>query len=260
MLTLDGVPLDDPAGRFYVLAASRVRNPPTVIVNDLSVPGQHGALPGGTRVYGPGTVTLAMRMRGGTYASAMTSYTALMALMGVQRTVRTLLDDEVGQSAGIYLVSISDLEQNTRRMWTCGITLSIPRAFWRDATDTTVDLSTTAGTKTPTALQGGSAPILDPVFVAEGNGASTDFKVTDTATLTYLRFVGTVPSGQSVRIEPDTASAWLVSTGAPWNGGTDTSGLLTMGPGQFVLSPGMSFTITKTGATGTQVRARRAYL
>ena len=61
-------------------------------------------------------------------------------------------------------------------------------------------------------------------------------------------------------IEPDTASAWLVPSASPWNGGTDASGLLTVGPGQFVLSPGSGFTIAKTGTTNTQVRARRAYL
>lgn len=260
MLTLDGALLDDAAGRFYVLATSQVRNPPTVVVSDVNVPGQHGVIPGNLSVYGPGSVILSMRVRGGTYAAMLANYTALMAAVGVRRVPRTLLDTEINQQASVQLVSVSEFRQVFRKMGDCTVTLSIPRSFWRDSADLTVDLGTTGGTQTPGALQGGSAPILDPVFVSVGNGASTDFKVTDDETLTSFRFVGTVPGGQSVRIEPDTASAYLVTSGSPWNGGTDASGLLTVGPGQFVLSPGSGFTIAKTGSTNTQVRARRAYL
>jgi hypothetical protein len=260
MLTLSGLPLDDPAGRFYPLATSRVRNPPAVVVSDVNVPGQHGMLPGGNGVYGPGSVILNMRVRGGSYSAMMASYSALMFLVGLRRVPRTMIDTELNQMAAVQLVSVSDLEQNFRQMSSCTVTFSVPRAFWEDTTDTTVDLGTGAGAMTPSALVGGSAPILAPVFAIVGNGASTDFRVSDSATGTYFRFVGNVPAGQSVRIEPDTASAWLVSPADPWNGGTDVSGLLTIGPGQFVLSPGVSFLITKTGSTQTQLRARRAYL
>lgn len=262
MLTLDGVPLDDAAERFYVLAASRVRNPPAIVVNDVTVPGMHGVIPSNTSVYGPGLVTLTMRVRGNSYAALMANYTALMAAVGVRRVTRTLVDTEIAQQASVQLTSISDLEQNVlRRMSTCTVTFSIPRSFWRDASDTTVDLGTTAGAKAPGALTGGSAPIVDPVFVVAGmNLFVTNFKVTDDASLSYFEVVGSVPAASAVRIEPDTASAWLVPVAEPWNGGTDVSDFVTLGPGQFVLTPGSGFTITKTGTTNTQVRARRAYL
>lgn len=261
MLTLDGVPLDDPSGRFYVLAASRVRTPPAVVVNDVTVPGQHGVIPSNTSVYGPGSAVLTMRVRGGSYTALMANYTALMAAVGIRRVARTLVDTEIAQQASVQPVSISDLEQNVlRKMATCAVTFSIPRSFWRDTADITVDLGTTAGTKTPSALTGGSAPILDPLFVVAG-GNFTNITITDDAAITYCNLTGNIPAGQSVRIEPDPGLAWLVPSGSPWGGGTDVSGFLTLGPGQFSLTSGSGFTITRVSpATNTQVRARRAYL
>lgn len=259
--TLGGVALDDPAGRWTLNSDSRVRMPPPVVVNDVALPGRHGVLPG-LPVAGPGGSVLAFDLVASGYDQLLANHHALLAFCGPRPGLRTLVDGDY--RALVQYVSATELEvvagdTNAR----VAVTFSIPSGFWQDAATTTVDLGGTDGTKTPAALQGGTAPIVDPVFVVEGGGAGTDITITDTLTGTWVRWNGDAPDGQSVRFNPHTATAKLASNSDPWSGDSDTAnvqGYLTIGPGQFQLSPDVSFTVTHAGSRPVQVRARRAYL
>lgn len=258
MLTLEGVPLDDSARRWTVEYASRWRQPPPVVINNVVIPGQHGSIPAADVAFAPGTASLVMMIHGNSYADRDANYRTLCQMMASTR-IRTLTDTTLSQFARVQYVSASEME-----IWGVSdarvtFSLGLPYGFWQDVNAAEIDLGTTTGTKTPAALNGGSAPIVDPIIVATGSG-TVSFRMADTETGTWLQWTGTIPAGQSLRIEPDNETAWLVPSGSPWTGGTSVSGLLSLSPGQFQLSASNNFQVTKNWTAQTLMRARRAYL
>lgn len=258
-LLLDGVPLTDAARRWWVEDDTRLRQPPAVTISDVTIPGMHGVIPSLSSTFNPGGCTVAMGLKATSYGALLVNLAALTRLFGPRGRLRTLTDTDGGCRAQVQYVSASELALTGFTSGTVDFTLSLPRSFWEDIDPVTVDLGGTDGVKAPAQLQGGSAPIVDPIFVAGGNGAGTDITITDDDSGSWLRFDGAVPAGQAVRIRPDRGTAHLVDADSPWSGGTAASGLLELGPGQFRLTEDISFTVDAAGGAGLQLRARRAY-
>lgn len=258
--TLDGTNLVDPAGRWTLSADSRVRVPAPFAITDVSIPGHHGVLAALRTTASPGSAVLAFSVAGADYDALLANYNSLARLVGPRNRLRTLIDGDY--RASVQYVSSTEFEVVAGDTdGTVTFTLSIPSGFWRDAAVASVDLGSSSGLKSPAALQGGTAPIVDPAFVVASSGGQVDVTVTDTETGAWLTFDGPVPGGHSVRISPATATAYVADSDDPWSGGDAASGYLTLGPGQFQLSADLEFRVTHDGSGGgVQMRARRAYL
>lgn len=241
MTTLDGVDLTS-AGRWSLNADTRLRVPPAVVISDVSIPGMHGVLPALTAPYSPGSVVLGFDVEGTDYADMLANYSALSAALGAQRRLRVLADGEY--RASVQYVSASDLSLVAEGLFgQVTYTFSIPSGFWQDADPATLSLA--SGANSPAELQGGSAPIVDALFLV-----ASGVTITDDVSETWFTWEG---SG-TVRVNPARQTAY---SGGGWTGGSNVSGGLVLGPGQFQLSPGIAFTVAGGSAS---VRARRAYL
>jgi hypothetical protein len=239
--TLDGVQLNDPAGRWQLNADTRLRVPAPAVINDVSIPGMHGVLPALTSTYSPGSAALSFDLEAPDYQTLLDYLAALGAACGSLRRLRVLADGDY--RASVQFISSTELEVTADTFARITFTYSIPTGFWQDAGS--VDVALSGGSQNPTALRGGSAPIVDALWLV-----SSGTTVTDDISDTWFRWGG---SG-TARINTYRQTAF---DGGGWSGGSNVSGGLVLGPGQFQLSPGGSFTVS--GGDGT-VRARRAYL
>lgn len=123
-------------------------------------------------------------------------------------------------------------------------------SFWRDAEPV---VTTQAGSG---VLRGGSAPITDAKFMVPGAGVGTRVRIRDQVTGAWVTYEGNVPVGQYVRIEPDLETAFVVANPHAWAGGAEHLAGVNVGPGGFELSPEIDWSST---VSDVRVRARRAY-
>jgi hypothetical protein len=197
-------------------------------------------LPALTSTYSPGSCLLAFDLEGGSYDNLIDNLAALGAACGSLRRLRVLADGDY--RASVQFISSTELEVITDKFGRAQFSYSLPTGFWQDAAS--VDVALSSGTNNPTALRGGSAPIVDALWLV-----SSGTTVTDDVSDTWFRWSG---SG-TARINTYRQTAY---DGGGWSGGSNVSGGLVLGPGQFQLSPGGTFTVSGSGT----VRARRAYL
>lgn len=242
-ITLAGVSLDDAAGRWRLNDDTRLRQPPATIINDVIIPGRHGALRADYFTFGPGRALVALDLYGADYNALRANFHAVSALAGSGRNdLRWLVDPPY--QALVQYTSTSELVVGPGGVTgSVQFTFSIPSGFWQDVASQDVALA--SGTSSPTALRGGSAPITDALFLVESG-----VRVTDADTGAYFQWNG----GGSARIDPLRQTAY---SGWSWTGGANVSGDLVMGPDNFQLSATMSVTVSGGNAT---VRARRGYL
>lgn len=241
--TLDGVPLNDSAGRWQLNDDTRLRQPPPATIADVSIPGMHGVLPALTSTYGPGSALLSFDVQGRTYAQLLDNLAALSVAVGSLRRLRVLADGDY--RASVQYVTATEFEVLAGgSLGRISFTYSIPTGFWQDADYVTINLNAN-DPNAPAALRGGSAPIVDALWLV-----SDGTTVTDDTSETWFRWNG--PGVGRINTLRQTAYS-----GGDWSGGSNISGGLVLGPGQFQLSPDIHFTVS--GGDG-QLRARRAYL
>ncbi|MFT4288178.1 hypothetical protein [Nocardioides sp.] len=272
--TLDGVPLDDPAGR-WMLSDSTLLGPlPAPSLSAVKIPGIHGTVPTPPTTRDAGSHTVGLIVTDNNEAGAATgdhqqmrkNLSALYALatpVGRLPVLRYIPHLAVTpRDARVRLLAA--IEPEMADPYTARITLpfDLPEVFWRESVEHTFASEAVAAWEaSPDELNGSTGTIADPVFLC--TGPMTSCVITDFATGKVLTWNGNVAAGQRLRLEPASMKAYR-TVGEQWTGGTDVSGGLSTGPGGFDLNPNaageIGWTLARTGAGVTQARVRRAFL
>ncbi len=285
--SLDGVALDHPAGCWRLKQGTRRRPLPGVRSVEVVVPGRAGELPivGLDRA----TTTLALEFgvtaattagADGGFEQLEANLEALSALLGVQHRLMTLRY-EAGSLVRVAEVTIPTVSEpeiwpgaNRARLTAI---CRIPGVYWRDETEATWAGLLPGASQAATPFAGSTGPIVDALLRV--TGPATNPSVTDVATGGKVSYTGTVSAGNRLLIDCGSLKAAIVTTDT-WDltTGSDVTGNIgATGPGSAFrwlhLTPAVavgdpfsrvvlvtSAATATTGASGLQVRARRAYL
>jgi hypothetical protein len=285
--TVDGVPLDHPAGCWKLLAATQVRPLPGVRAASVSVPGRPGELPLVGEDVEATTVGLTVGITGVSPTGVDQGATglelnmrALYALVGVRHR---LLDVRYTPAADVpaLVAEAKVVAASEPQVWLgaararLSVVLRIPGAYWRDVAPAEWSTSTLGAPVRVSTLDGATAPVLDAVLRV--TGPATDLRVTDTATGGWVAYLGALAAGRQLRVHCGRMDAHE-APGVTWDGteANATGRIVTGGPGSgfrfLALTPaavtsvhdrGVRVLVEGTGtteATLVELRARRAYL
>lgn len=131
--------------------------------------------------------------------------------------------------------------------------LSFPGVWFRGPVET-VTAPVTSPSTAVTAFAGISGKVTDSLVRLTD---VTDPKVTDSAG-TFVKYTGTVPAGQYLRIDSLTGRAWLTGSDT-WSGGSEVDQTLLSfgrGPGFFTITPKFIDPETRTGSLTVTSTAR----
>ena len=266
---VDGVPLDHPHGAWSVMqdgtsvgagAARRVQRQDSAF--------RHGARPSRDVRAGVGKETLAMIVRDvdpqtgisagfGQMWRNLADLRALLAPWGrVEPRLLGLVPEAVREPELRYVTRIEvssaggQVNEISPKRWVVPFTLDVIDAFWRDAEPIVVTQASAS------ALRGGSAPIVDPLFMVPGQGDAMRVRIRDHVSGQWIAYDGDVPTNQYVRIDPNSETAYVVANAHAWTGGSEHAAGVTTGPGGFELQPAVEFSST---VPGVRLRAAKAY-
>lgn len=260
--TIDGVNLQDPAGRWELARATKRRALPAVRATNITTPNRHGNhfVPNDT--FGPGSMSFVLMVtdldsagtnQGPAQAEAnLELATALFLHTGRQFTIEHHLDPTQKRTATGRVTAGSDPEalDFDLTLYRLTFVVEIPGVFWTDGTGAQVAegaATTSAGALHLPAFNGGSAPITDAVVRVRGpfNGKAA---VTDTQSGTGLSWQGTLPANTYLYLNAANLKAHTSTSATAWTSGTDVSAGLDYPPaGPLQLIP----VVTPEGATHT---------
>lgn len=289
--TLDGVPLDHPAGCWRLKKGTQRRPLPGARAVRVTVPGRAGELPIVGLDHELTSFSLVFSVTGATPAGADGGYAqleanleALSALLGVRHRLMSL---RYQAGAIVRVADVTVIAASEPELWVGAArarltaVVEVPSVYWRDETTTTWEGSANTTGQAVTTLAGSTAPITDALIRV--TGPATNITIRDVAT---QGAVGLLTSGSnsltaSERLLIDAAAmrAALVTTDT-WDlvAGTDRTGVISVfGPGSasrwLHLTPAVALAdpfsravLINCTASGTtvasklEVRARRAYL
>jgi hypothetical protein len=271
--TVDGVPLDDPAGRWMVSDETRLSGLAAPRLSDVRVPGRHGSLATAAATYASGSQVIGVIVtdadadgvpRG--HQQLLANKGALFALCAPTGRLPTLryIGDGVRVAAARLAASV-DPELADYTTVKLVFPFDLPGVFWRDEEAATlVSELVTVWVAEPLELDGSTGPIVDPVFICEG--PLTKVVVADKVTGRTLKWEGALAAGQSVRLDAAEMTAHRLAAPSFDGPGVDVSGGLTEGADPFELTPNSTtlragWTLTRTGGAGINyARVRRAFL
>ena len=262
-LMCDGVDLRQPKGAWTATSYTFLHSTPARVSNKRGSSRRHGSgfTAGTWEANDSGVVTMAVTNRHpstgvvGDYAVLTSNEDAVKAML--LRADRPVLIAEMysttnpslGRQALCEVTNQVEHSTNANRTFsTLRFEISVIDAFWRDVTEETVTAATIA------RLRGGSAPIVDPLILIQGSGASV-YRVTDQVTGKWIEWRGALSTSQWARLDPLNETGWQV-TSAAWSGGAEKPGLVRTGAGGFEVHPDVQLTLP----ANTQIRARRAFL
>lgn len=258
---LDGIDLDDPAGRWVVTEDTLLPQVASARNVSVTVPRRTGVIPLPTLSWDPFQVTVVVLVHGDSLAALDVNYQALMARVRRTGTMPVMSYQPPGGDERVTPVRLlggftPDLYYLSRSLQV-QLVFEAPTGVWRDPTVREADV--TSG-QPITVLDGGAMPVRDALLRL--TSITTGYvRVADRASGTTLSWTGQVPAGGAVLI--DTAE-WTahVTTTPGWDTPTsnDQSAALTMSPGGLALTPDGDgrTTLTLTGCAAT-LRARRAW-
>lgn len=285
--TVDGVPMDHPAGCWRLLAATQVRPLPGVRAAQVAVPGRPGDLPTTGEDVAATTVGLTLAVRGvdpdGADRGAVGLEHNLRGLYGLFGVRHRLLDLRYTPAAGMpdLCAEAKVVTASEPTAWIgaararLAIVLSIPGVFWRDPTPADWSTSTLGAPVRVSTLDGSTAPVLDAIFRV--TGPVTGLRITDTTTGSWLAYPGTVAAGRQLRVHCGRMDAHDASA-VTWDGAeaNATGRVVTGGPGSgfrfLALTPAPVASVHDRGvrvlvegtatsaATQVEVHGRRAFL
>lgn len=235
--TLDGIPLVDPAGRFFPDKRTGIRVIPAKRSPNISYPGYDGDafIPGGTFV--PGKIFIRMFVRGDTHEQFMLNLEFLNGLFLQRSRVLTLRHDynEAGTNPRFTDVSFSagtepELQDGAKSAFVDYIG-DLPATFWRGAN--TVDAVTPATTTSSVqvellALAGGNAPVHDAIIRVKG--AFTSYTFSCAVTGHTITINTALAATEYIIINTAWWTARKVTTDT-WTGGTNVDHLVTSSRG-----------------------------
>lgn len=285
--TVDGVPLDHPAGCWKLLAATQVRPLPGARTASVAVPGRPGELPTVGEDVETTTVGLTLGVRGvdpdGTDQGAAGLELNLRSLYGLFGVRHRLLDLRYVPAVGVpeLAAAAKVVTASEPTVWTgaararLAVMLRIPGVFWRDTVPADWSTTTLAAPVRVASLDGATAPVLDAVLRV--TGPMTGLRVTDTETGGWVSYPGTVAAGRQLRVHCGRMDAHEAPA-VTWEGteANATGRIVTGGPGSgyrfLALTPAPIGSVHDRGvrilvegsatsaATLVELHARRAFL
>ncbi|GAA4945911.1 hypothetical protein HD597_006742 [Nonomuraea thailandensis] len=285
--SLDGVPLDHPAGCWRLKKGTQRRPLPGARAVKVSVPGRHGDIPVVGLDLEATTFGLTFKVTSATPSGADGGYEqmernleALSALLGTRHRLMKLRYQagNLVRVADVTINAASEPEVNTGAA-TARITavVEVPGALWRDDSESTWAGAPDQLAQAVTTLAGATGPIVDALL--RFTGPAVQLSIGDVATGGWVLRPGGLLAGQRLLIDCGRMRAAVV-TSDTWDlaAGDDVTGEIdAIGPGsQFrwlhltssvaVADPFSRAVLVSTSATSTdapskvEIRARRAYL
>lgn len=263
MYSIDGIPLDNPAVKWSLMAATKPRADLNAQRTSLRIPGRPGVADLAETTFetlDAPTLTFVVETRA-------PNYEALLSLFATGTTLT--LTDIPGRSATYGLLSTGyeaygDTDQDERIDVTALV--RIPGVFWRDTAVSTFMAALGAANVTLDAWACGGM-VVDPIVRV--TGPVTGCKITSgPAWLTFPDLT----AGQWLRYDSATGRAYLTTTDT-WSGGTEVSGQVGVdGPANCFavfptrLSPTVSVgrvgiaTGSRSAASKVEIRGKGAYI
>ncbi|MEV4078947.1 hypothetical protein AB0J43_01470 [Nonomuraea fuscirosea] len=289
--TLDGVPLDHPAGCWRLKKGTQRRPLPGARAVRVTVPGRAGELPITGLDHELTSFSLVFTVTGATpsgadggFAQLETNLEALSALLGVRHRLMSL---RYQAGSLVRVADVTVIAASEPELWVGAArarltaVVEVPSVYWRDETTTTWAGNADADEQVITTLAGSTAPIVDSVLRVTGPISSVT--VTDVATQGKLGLLtpgsNSLAAGERLLLDCAAMRATLVTTDT-WDlaAGTDRTGVISVfGPGSasrwLHLTPAVAlgdpFSRTVlvscsgsgvTAASRLEIRARRAFL
>ena len=274
--TLDGIPLNDPLGRWTLAEGSQIRSVPARRNTEHVIPGVDGSITNLTPTYEPGAISFGIHiLKGGSHDEAMEVLDFWNGVLG-QRNRLIPLDHTYNGStkrADIQIVASTETSQTFMRALTIEVIATIPGVFWRDISPS-VSRFEPNGVSRLDNFSGGTGPINDPIikFV----GPFTSARLTTSADPNNILIINLAASetqeivvdtkGWKARLR-DKSSSFVVSAGvrvgAVSSHGTGT--MFRLDPTFNYTSLGKEYTVTasmpgSTSATYGEIYATRSYL
>ncbi|MFI6909647.1 hypothetical protein ACIBKY_50890 [Nonomuraea sp. NPDC050394] len=288
--TLDGVPLDHPAGCWRAKVGTKRRPLPGVRAVSLKVPGRSGEIP----VHGLDLEATTLPIVVGAYGirpdgsnggveQLETNLEALAAVFGVRHRLMTLTytTGSIVRVADVTVETTSEIELDpgpARARFTAVV--KIPGVFWRDPIPSTWEGSANGASQPVTTFAGATGPITDALLRITGPAVNPT--VVDVATGATIRRPSGLLAGErllidcaAMRASKATIDTWDLTPGPDV---VDVTGdIQATGPGSAFrwlhLTPTIgvgdpfsrvvlvtSSATSTTAASKLEIRGRRAYL
>ena len=242
--TVDGVPLDDPADRWFLEAGSRRRSLPAVRATRVSTPGRSGSFFTPNDTFEDGQFGLSVIVTDKDAAGVPGGQTQVEKnielltglLAGTGRLMRVEHRIGLNDVRVAYGRVAAGAEPEPRRglldRYLLRFVVEVPGVFWSDGAGPQFMAGaapTASGTLHLPILDGGSAPITDATvrFAGPFNGRVS---VADARSGTGLSYQGNVPAGTFVFLNAGTLKAHTSTNKEAWDTGTDVSGGLDYPP------------------------------
>lgn len=283
--TLDGVPLTDPALRWFVEKGTGFRIIPAKRSASISYPGVDGDtfLPGSS--YTPGGIAIRMYIEGYDHADFMHNVEFITGLFMQRHKLLELRQDydEAGLEGRVALVKFTqnaEIEWNDTRSGIIEFRAEVPGVFWRSVeviTQLIEPITVNPVTQWMVDFNGGNAPITDAIILIDGG--FTNLLITDYATQNRLNITYDLPSDEFIIIDTKLWRAERLLGGGWFGSGANIESQVfpTKGTGSMidfepVIAPilpggGMALTygvtVQAAGITGTpkvQIRAKKTFL
>lgn len=257
---LDGVPLDDPAGRWFVTSETTLPTLGAPRNVSTAVPWRSGVLPQAPLTVDPLQVTVKVVVQdsGRGREGLDTNYWALMRLVRRVGSLITMQHRPPGGTAKQTLVRLSNSVEPVfyyaENMIEVTLVFEGVEGVWWDERETTVGLNNLS------TLMGSAMPITRCLIDVETPTGAVVIR--DVPSGGVLSWSGTVPK-DVYHMVIDVYAYRVVLTDDWWKmTGTDASGGLSQPPGGWALTPDAQgrFSVTTSGAPrNVRFRCRRAY-
>lgn len=286
MYLVDGIPLIDPAKRWWLDHQTSRRALPAIRSTSITTPQRHGATfsPGDPLEVTTMGISIVVTDRDadgipGGVAQVEANMEYLTALLvnpsKLLRIEQRTAPGETRVAYGTVAVGSEPQPQGSRLLqYLMQFVVRIPGVFWSDGAGPQVAMDpapTATGLINLSNLHGGSAPITDATVSLLGpfNGKAS---VTDPVSGTGLSWQGTVPAGTYLFLDAKSLRAWTSPSSGAWFSGTDVSSGLDYPPvGPLQLMPvattaGTTYSLAfalpaaNPAADAVRVRAERKFL
>lgn len=273
--SLDGLLLDDAAGRWFLEKETGVRIMPARTSSGAQFPGRDGVPASLGSNFDPGAVSLSLYVGGDDHAEMMAAWEFLAGVLGQRHRLMPLVHDYGNgqrRQALVEILASSEPSLVSHQDALVEVACQVPGVFWRSlaSTDTTVPVTATSATSVLGFLAGSTGPINDSIIRVRGG--STGLVITDPVSGDSLTVTAPLASTEYLVIDCAKWTARKVTTDT-WSGGTDMSQYVVsnrgMGP-MFTLNPDFStgagrirLTVRGTNPSGSPavtVRAKSSYL
>lgn len=275
---LDGIPLDDATGRFWLDNQTGVRILPARRAASTTLPGRDGLTTQLNPNFEGGSVLLSIVVRGTTHKTFMDNLELLYGVLGQRGRLLPLEHDIDGTSRyiDVQIISSAEPEMLSHRAARVKVIASAPRPFWRSGLeyDSLLNITASTVTGTLTTHDGTTATIDDAIIRVKGglSGAT----LTDPTTGDFIKINAALSATEYAII---TVSDWTVrkvisntwnrfSAGSvDWAANVESSRgsgpMLTLSPDFATGAARLRLSVIGTGTLTSptvEVRAKRSYL